>query len=153
MISWQRWMNPIGFIAIGFLAAGTASATDPINQSLFGAAVKGYDVVAYFTEAKPVEGSRDHVYEWQDATWRFSNEEHLAEFKQSPEKYAPQYGGYCAYAVSKGSTAPIDPEAWKIVDGKLYLNYSKDIQAIWEKDIPGYVSKADQNWPKILAGD
>jgi hypothetical protein len=74
----------------------------------------------------------------------------LAKFKADPEKYAPKYGGYCAWAVAQGYTAEIDPEAWKIVGGKLYLNYSKDVQKKWEQDIPGNIEKADQNWPGVL---
>jgi hypothetical protein len=86
-----------------------------------------------------------------DATWRFASAEHRELFAANPEKYAPAYGGYCAYAVSQGVTAPIDPEAWKVVDGRLYLNLDRDIQQIWEQDVPGYIAKADENWPKLLA--
>ena len=84
------------------------------------------------------------------ATWRFSTEANRDAFAANPEKYAPQYGGYCAYAVSEGYTASTTPEAWKIVDGKLYLNYSKDVQKIWEQDIPGRIANGDKNWPKVL---
>ena len=129
----------------------TAHAEKPINTTLFGVAIKGYDPVAYFTDAKPVEGNSDFTFEWKDAKWRFATAEHLAAFKASPEKYAPQFGGYCAWAVSQGYTAGIDPAAWKIVDGKLYLNYSADVQKKWALDVPGNISKAETNWPKILA--
>ena len=84
------------------------------------------------------------------ATWYFSTQTHKDLFEGDPEKYAPQYGGYCAYAVSQGITADIDPQAWKIVDGKLYLNLDKGIQEIWEKDMAGYITKANTNWPKLL---
>jgi hypothetical protein len=83
------------------------------------------------------------------ATWRFASAEHRDMFAASPEQYAPRYGGYCSYAVSQGHTASIDPEAWKIVDGKLYLNYSKGVQKMWEKDQAGYIGKADANWPGL----
>ena len=86
-------------------------------------------------------------------TWRFASASNRERFEREPERYAPQYGGYCAYAVSYGSTAPGDPHAWKIVDGRLYLNVNARIQAEWEKDIPGHVRKADANWPRLLAGD
>jgi hypothetical protein len=86
------------------------------------------------------------------ANWRFASAENRDRFAADPERYAPQYGGYCAYAVSEGTTADIDPEAWKVVDGKLYLNLSKDVQKLWEQDIPGYIEKADANWPEIRAG-
>ncbi len=123
---------------------------DPVNQSLFGVAVKGYDMVAYFTEGKPVKGSADFKFTWKDAEWRFASEENRDLFKNDPEKYAPQYGGYCAWAVAHNSTAGIDPKAWKIVDGKLYLNYSLKIQKQWSEDIPGYIKRADANWPAVL---
>lgn len=139
-----------GLLAFGLLAPGHALAVDPVNKNLFGVAVKGYDVVAYFTQGAALEGDSDHTYEWKGAIWRFANRDNRDRFAKDPTRYAPQYAGYCAYAVSRGSTAAIDPEAWKIVDGKLYLNLSKDIQAIWEEDIPGNIERADRNWPKIL---
>ena len=121
-----------------------------INKTIFGGiAVKGYDVVAYFTDGQAVKGSKSISHEWQGAKWLFSNEEHRVAFVANPDGYAPQYGGYCAWAVSQGYTADIDPEAWRIVDGRLYLNYDKQIQAKWEKDIPGFIVKANENWPKL----
>ena len=122
-----------------------------INKDWKGVAIKGYDPVAYFTLSKPVEGKKEFEYKWQDAIWRFASKDHLTLFKSDPEKYAPQYGGYWAYAVAMGTTANIDPvEGWKIIDGKLYLNYSREIQKKWEKDIPGYIKIADENWPAVL---
>src|SRR5512135_2769630 len=100
-----------------------ALALDPIDKT-GGVAIRGYDPVAYFTESKPVEGSKQFTFEWQGATWRFASAANRDLFAKTPEKYAPQYGGYCAYAVSQGHTATIDPQRWRIVDGKLYLNYS-----------------------------
>lgn len=133
------------------LAAASALAKDPVYTGTFSSlAVSGYDPVAYFTMGKPVEGKSDLEYEWNGAIWRFASRQNLDAFKAMPEDYAPQYGGYCAWAVSQGYTASANPEAWKIVDGKLYLNYSKDVQARWERDIPGNVAKANVNWPKIL---
>ena len=129
----------------------TAVADEPVNKTLFGNAIKGYDVVAYFTDGKPVEGSSDHEFEWNGATWRFASAQHRNLFAKDPAKYAPQYGGFCAFGVSRGYAVGIDPAAWKIVDGKLYLNYDRDVQAEWVKDIPGYIAKADANWPKIVA--
>lgn len=129
----------------------TAAADEPVNKTLFGTAVKGYDVVAYFTNGKPVEGSSDHEFEWNGATWRFASAQHRNLFAKDPAKYAPRYGGFCAFGVSRGYAVGIDPAAWTIVDGKLYLNYNRDVQAEWLKDIPGYIAKADANWPKIVA--
>ena len=115
-----------------------------------GRAIRGTDPVAYFTEASPVAGKSEFTHEWSGATWLFASAENRDLFVANPEKYAPQYGGFCAWAVSQGSTAPIDPQAWKIVDGKLYLNFSKGVQSRWEKDIPGNIAKADSNWPNLL---
>ena len=133
-----------------------ASAGGLINSSfLGGVAIEGTDPVAYFDEGKPVAGSSDFEHEWMGATWWFASAENRDQFAADPEKYAPQYGGYCAWAVSQGYTAKIDPAAWKIVDGKLYLNYSKEVQTQWSADVPGNIAKGDANWPKIksdLAG-
>ena len=126
-------------------------ADEPVNKTLLGNAIEGYDVVAYFTQGKPVKGSGDHEVEWNGATWRFASAAHRNLFAKDPAKYAPQYGGFCAFGVSRGYAVGIDPDAWKIVDGKLYLNYDTDVQAEWVKDIPGYIAKADANWPKIVA--
>ena len=105
--------------------------------------------MAYFTLGEPTEGSDDHTTEWSGATWKFANADHLAKFKADPERYAPQYGGHCAYAVAKGDLVKIDPEAWSIVDDKLYLNYSPSIQDKWDADRSDYIAKADQQWPAI----
>lgn len=141
-------------LAFGLLvqaALTPAHAKDPVYTGTFSSlAVSGYDPVAYFTEGKPVEGSGAYEYEWNGATWRFSNAGNLNSFKSSPQAYAPQYGGYCAWAVSQGYTASSVPDAWRIVDGKLYLNYSKGVQKTWAQDIPGNIVKADTNWPKVL---
>lgn len=137
------------------LVAGTAFAMlkpAPVNASRWRGAIKGYDPVAYFTAGKPVKGASKYSYEWMGATWYFASPEHRDTFAKTPEKYAPQYGGYCAYAVSQGNVAAIDPRAWKIVAGKLYLNYSLRVQKLWEADIPGHIAHADDNWPKLLQG-
>ena len=115
-----------------------------------GLAIRGTDPVAYFTEGGPVAGSADFAYTWNDVTWQFASAENRDLFAANPEQYAPQYGGFCAWAVSQGYTASIDPNAWSIVDNKLYLNYSKGVQRRWERDIPGNISQADANWPGVL---
>jgi YHS domain-containing protein len=132
------------------LTLSPALAIEPINKTSDGVAIKGYDPVAYFVDRKPVKGSREFEYVWMGAKWHFSSAEHRDLFIKNPEKYALEYGGYCAFAVSRGSTADIDPEAWTIVNGKLYLNLSKKIRDKWSKDIPGNIKKADENWPNIL---
>jgi YHS domain-containing protein len=148
------WQTALGIlIVVSILVPATAMAVEPINSSFLRGAIKGYDPVAYFTQDSPAKGRSAHSHEWMDATWYFANAENMELFASDPEKYAPQYGGYCAYAVSQGYTAKIDPDAWKIVDDKLYLNFSLKVQKIWEKDIPGYIAKADVNWPNILSGE
>ena len=132
-----------------FLMLPLAARADVVNQSFLGLAVEGTDPVAYFTEGKPVEGKREHSLDWNGATWRFASAENLARFEAEPARYAPQFGGYCAWAVSQGYTASIDPEAWEIVGDKLYLNYSKSVQARWQEDKPGNIAKGNQNWPKL----
>lgn len=113
-------------------------------------AVGGYDTVAYHTDKKPVPGTDEFTHSWKGATWRFASKENLDAFVKEPEKYAPQYGGYCAFAVGHGSLASGDPKIWKIVDGKLYLNLSKSVQTSWEKDMTRLIKSGDGNWPKLL---
>ena len=119
-------------MAVGLLSAPAANAKVWFEGGVFGSsAVRGYDVVAYFTQGRPVEGERKFIHKWMGTEWRFASAKHRDLFAENPEKYAPQYGGWCAWAVSQGYTASVDPEAWRIVDGKLYLNYSKSVQALW----------------------
>jgi YHS domain-containing protein len=151
----RRCFIGLGMLLVILSALGVAlpaAAGGVVNASSFtGTAIEGVDPVAYFTQGKPVEGRSAFSHDWMDATWYFASAENRDQFAADPEKYAPQYGGYCAWAVAQGYTAKIDPEAWKIVDGKLYLNYSKDVQAQWAHDIPGNITKGDANWPKIRA--
>jgi len=127
------------------------AAKDPIYTSLLSnKAVDGFDTVAYFTQGKPVEGSSDFSTEYQGATWQFVSQENLELFLGNPEKYAPAYGGYCAYAVALGSTAKGDPEQWEIFEDRLYLNVNADIQQKWTEDKPGFLAKSEANWPNVL---
>ncbi|MEM7357764.1 MAG: YHS domain-containing (seleno)protein [Pseudomonadota bacterium] len=139
-------------IMTALLFSGLTLALDPTYTSLFSSnAIKGYDTVAYFTEGKPVKGDEEFSTEYNEATWLFSSQENLDLFKADPEKYAPQYGGYCAYAVSQNTTASIKPELFTIVDGKLYLNYNESINDKWRANKAEFIADADQNWPKLLA--
>ena len=113
-------------------------------------AIRGYDPVAYFTLGEPTRGSDEFTAEWQGATYHFASAENQARFKADPEAYAPQYGGYCAYAVSYGSTASTVPEAWKIVDGKLYLNFNRRADRKWLRNRDAAITRADSNWPTVL---
>lgn len=126
-------------------------AKAPIYTGYFSSeAVSGYDTVAYFTQAKAVKGLKKFSHEYKGEDWYFSSSEHLALFKQDPEKYAPQYGGYCAFAVAKNDTASSDPTQWTIEEGKLYLNYNADIKQQWLDNKLNFIEKADQNWPHVL---
>ena len=114
-----------------------------------GVGAGGYDVVAYFS-GTAMAGKEEFTAEWEGAKWRFADAANKAKFEAEPAKFAPQYGGYCAFAVSKGATAKGDPEAWTVVNGKLYLNFSAGVRETWRQDIPGNVAAANANWPKVL---
>ena len=131
--------------------AGAAAAQKAEVFSDGGAAIRGYDPVAYFTEGRPVKGSGEFTHRWKGATWRFASAANRDRFAGAPETYAPQYGGYCAYGVASGYAVKTEPDAWSVVEGRLYLNYDRSVQASWLKDVPGYIRKADANWPKALA--
>ena len=134
------------------LGAGPAAAakSEIYTGFLSDLAVGGYDPVAYFTQGAPVKGSKDHALEWKGATWQFSSAETLAKFEADPEAYAPQYGGYCAWAVSQGYTAKGDPQYWAVRDGKLYLNYDGSVQQTWLTNPDGFIQQANANWPSVL---
>ena len=135
---------------VALTAAAVAAGKPAVNTSRGDLALHGYDAVAYWSDGKPVQGLPSFEYRWMNAVWRFASAEHRDQFSKEPERYAPQFGGYCAYAVSLGKTADVDPHAWRIVDGHLYLNYSRSIQRLWEQDVPGNIVKARQNWPAVL---
>lgn len=144
-------MSVLMLVAAAVFAVPAHAAKDPVYTGLFSnVAVSGYDPVAYFREGRPVEGASAFETEHEGYTYRFANQANLDDFMADPEAFAPQYGGYCAWAVSQGYTASADPNNWTIVDGKLYLNYDDDVQSTWETDIPGFIEKADSNWPKVL---
>jgi YHS domain-containing protein len=128
---------------------GVVGAESAINIDWKGVAIKGYDPVAYFTMSKPVKGDKDHVVNWMGATWRFASAGNRDLFEKDPEKYAPRYGGYCAYGVANNYLVKIDPKAWTVYEGRLYLNYSLDVREQWKGDIPGNIMKADDNWPRL----
>jgi len=132
----------------------TTGATAPeVYTAPNGLAIRGADPVAYFTEGAAVIGSSEYQYEWQGSTWQFASAQNRDMFASNPEQYAPQYGGYCAKAMTEGNLVSVDPEAWRIVDGQLSLNYSMDVQQIWLQDVPGNSALADANWPDALVGN
>ena len=144
----QGWRAAILMVGLAWSLGATADGRIFTRDGL---AIGGTDPVAYFTEGRPVAGSPEHQLEWHDATWQFASAEHRDRFEADPEAYAPQYGGWCAWAAASGEAASTVPEAWKIVDDKLYLNYSRFIQWRWERDIPGHIEAADSHWPNIFA--
>ena len=114
-----------------------------------GVAIRGYDPVAYFKEGQAIEGKDQFVYNWNEAEWHFFNQLNLDSFKTNPQKFAPQYGGYCAYGMSEGHKAPTDPNAWTIVNGKLYFNYSLKVRELWRDKKEEKIETADKNWPAL----
>lgn len=142
-------MRVSAFLA-ALLLVGAALAQKAEVFSEGGAAIRGYDPVAYFTEGKPVKGKTEFTQQWKGATWRFASAANRDRFAAAPEKYAPQYGGYCAFGVASGYAVKTESDAWSVVENKLYLNYDRNVQASWVKDTPGYIRKADANWPRAL---
>lgn len=136
--------------ALIVLATGvSALAIDAVNTDKTGLAINGYDPVAYFTAGKPTKGDFQITAEYQSAVYRFASKENREQFLKDPGKYAPRYGGYCAYGVAVDKKFAADPTVWKIVDGHLYLNVDKNIADKFNKDLPGYIAKADQNWKSL----
>ena len=135
-------------LSVALTTSALAAGVD-VNTTNTGLALQGYDPVAYFTLGEPTEGNWKITSAYNGATYRFASEEHKAAFEADPEAYLPQYGGFCAFGAAMGFKFDGDPEHWKVVDGELFLNISKDVQERWVTDIPGYVQKADVNWETI----
>jgi len=136
-------------LAISFTACAKTESVKIVNTTNENVAIKGYDTVAYFAENSAVKGDPKFEFVWNGAKWLFSNAENLEKFKANPEQYAPQFGGYCSFAVSIGYTADGDPNAWKIVDGKLYLNYSPKVKEMWEAEQPQRIKDGEKNWKEF----
>ena len=139
------------FLGVILLFAACSSAQQK-GAEIFqvnGVAIGGYDPVAFFTESKPVKGAANYNLEWKNATWHFATQANLDSFTKAPEKYAPQYGGYCAYGTAEGHKAPTEIDTWTVLDGKLYFNYNKKVKALWDKDRSKYIEQANVNWEKI----
>ena len=127
----------------------SAHAGGSVVNSDGGVAIKGYDPVAYFKQGGPVKGSSDHSLQWQGSTWKFSSADNRNAFQANPEKFAPQYGGYCAFGAGMGLKIDIQPDQFRIVDNKLYINSSPQAQGLWLKDELGRIDLADEKWPQI----
>jgi YHS domain-containing protein len=149
----RRLLALLAFMIVAACAAtpGKVSQTRPVDELNLrqGVALKGYDPVAYYADGAPAAGDPAITYQWQGATWLFSTVEHREVFKADPAHYAPQFGGYCAFAVSRGTTADSDPNQWAIVDGKLYVNNNAFAKKLWDQDRPGNIVAGDANWPLI----
>ena len=137
----------VAVVAVGLVMANRSDAKVPAyNSDENNVAIKGYDAVAYFTEGSAVKGDKQFAHNWEEATWHFTSASNRDLFAANSGRYAPQYGGYCALGLASGEYADIDPEAWTIVDGKLYLNNSKDFLKVWRKAPEAYNATADYNW-------
>lgn len=137
-------------VPVAFSLRPALAATPPVFAT-DGVAINGYDPVAYFTDGEPISGDPSFVSDWGGVKLRFVSAENKALFDADPETYTPKYGGYCAYAVSQGYTASTDPDAWTVLEGRLYLNYSKSVRRTWLQDTQGYITAADRNWPGVLS--
>ncbi len=154
-----RLLSVVSLALAALLVSHPSLAAEPVNtlekKGLFGykssgIAIRGYDTVAYFTKGAPEKGSNAFSTQWEGASWLFATQEHLDMFTAEPQKYAPQYGGYCAYGVAKDGLVKIEPENWTILDGKLYLNYDDKVQRLWEQDIPAFIADADSKFEALL---
>ncbi len=136
--------------ALGVPALALASPAPSVSATEDNVAIGGYDPVGYFTESRPVPGSAAFTFRWNGATWRFASAGSRARFEANPAAYAPAFGGYCAWAISQNYIAPGDPLVWRIVDGRLYLNFNRRAQLLWETDLAGAIARGNANWPNVL---
>lgn len=135
-----------------FAVVLAACSSDKKTSEIFsvdGQAIRGFDAVAFHSQSKAVQGSKEYAYRWKDSEWLFENKANRDSFQTKPERYAPQYGGYCAYGTAEGHKAPTDTDTWTIYDGKLYFNYNKEVQQLWKKDQGTFIKKADKLWPTV----
>lgn len=139
----------LGFIFIIGLLAALPGFADEAQFQVGGVALGGWDPVSYFTGQVAARGKHRYRFDYNGATWHFASESHRDRFAANPARYAPQYGGFCAYAVSQGQLVPVDPHAWTIHEGKLYLNYSTRVRAAWRADLEHHLELADENWEKL----
>ncbi len=143
-------LGPVLWVATILSVAMSAVGPKPVVNTRGGLAVRSYEAVSYFTDGRAARGDSRFDFTWSGAVWRFVSGAHRDLCKAAPEQYAPRFGGYCAWAVAHGYLADGDPEAWTIVDGRLYLNYSRSVQQKWEKDIPRFIASGQASWPGVL---
>ena len=150
MIDRRKFLIAAAAAPLAGACARPALAMTPEIYAEGGIAIDGSDTVAYFEGRGPVAGSAAHSVDWKGATWQFANAANAEKFRADPEAFGPQYGGWCAWAVSRNYTAPTVPHAWSLVDGKLYLNFSRSVQARWSLNKSGNIARGDANWPTVL---
>ena len=151
MLTRRTFLIAAAAVPVAGLSVRPALAAEPPVYATGGIAINGYDPVGYFTEERAVKGSADFTSDWDGAILQFASAENKAMFDADPEKYAPKYGGYCAYAVSKNYIAKTDPDAWSIHEDRLYLNFSKSVRALWAVRKRHHITQADANWPSVLS--
>ncbi len=140
------------WLLAGLLPSPPAEANGVIDIApATGLAIAGYDPVAYFTDHQAIPGKPEFAASFGGAIWQFASAEHRAAFQQAPERYVPQYGGHCAWAVAEGYSAHGDPKSWHIAGDKLYLTFSPSVQAHWLQGVAGYIEKADAKWQGLHA--
>lgn len=138
------------FVALGLVFSGASFAADSdANADANDIAIHGYDTVAYFTKSAPTKGSAKFTATYKNTIYQFASAENRDQFRANPEKFAPQFGGHCAMGVALNKKLDVDPTAWRVVDGKLYLNLNKEVQAKWLSDVPGNLKTAYEVWPSI----
>jgi hypothetical protein len=143
------FIRQLGAAALLVVVATASAAAQRVNTDRQGLALKGYDVVAYFVEGRAVPGDVSFEHAVDGVRYRFASAANRDRFAREPQRFLPQYGGFCAWAVSRGYTADTDPLAWRVVDGRLFLNYNRSVQKQWEGDVNGNVTKGDANWPGL----
>lgn len=144
-----RMLSLFVLVLAAALSPPASWAAGPVNVDARGVAIHGYDLVAYFVDGRATLGKPEHQAKVAGATYWFASDANRQRFEAGPAQYLPQYGGYCAYGVAQGAKPDIDPHAFRIVDGRLYLNLNADVQKRWQADIPGFIVKADRNWPTL----
>ncbi|WP_409439042.1 YHS domain-containing (seleno)protein [Psychromonas sp. GE-S-Ul-11] len=137
-------------VSTALLASSLSFAANiEVNANQNDLAIKGYDTVSYFTKGKPTKGSDKYTAAYNGAIYHFTSAKNRDLFRSDPAKYAPQYGGFCAYGVAVNQKFDVEPTAWYIEDNKLYLNLNKNVQKEWLKDVPGNIETAQVNWTGI----
>lgn len=151
--SWRKGLHFLGVLVLVNVALVSPGiyAMEPVYTPWYSdTAIKGYDVVAYFTEGRAVKGEQRFQFRWRDANWLFASAAHLDAFMVDPERFTPQYGGFCAFGVAEGHAIGVDPEQFTVHNGKLYLNFNASVNRKWREHMENYISTADEKWPEMV---